>query len=233
MKDEEIWTDSPEDAEFKNRVLSLPDDEPGPRLSRRVYAALEAEAQHLERCTAQPPLPRRQTPFWQPAWQFAATLVLLGLGFAGGYFYQAPLRQAIQEVQRESDAVRSDLSRVMMDRSAAGDRLAGIRQCAQLEGADDDLVRRLLDLIAGDDNTQVRLAAVDALYLFGDRPMVREAVQAALPRQTSPLVQVAIMDLLVAWRDKQAVSSLRTLTEQGQFDPLVQQGARESIEKLL
>jgi hypothetical protein len=239
MKWDNLKNDIPQERDIWDKLQALPDEEPGPDLSRRFYAALENEAMRLDQ-QEKPAHPLAKEPWntrnWfsrQPAWQFAATLLLLGLGFAGGYFYQTPLRQTLQEVQKEADTVRTDLSMSMLDRSSAQDRLAGIRQTALIEEPDDTLVRRLLELITSDENTQVRLAAVEAVYIFGDRPAVREAVTASLSRQTSPLMQVALMDLLVAWRDKQAVSSLKALAENGRLDPQVQTRAQESIGKLL
>lgn len=239
MKWEDLKDDIPQEKDIWEKLQALPEEEPGPDLSRRFYAALEREAMQLDqqekslRTPANTPGTRQPWFPWQHAWQIAATLLLLGLGFAGGYFYQAPARQALHEVQKEADAVRQDLSLVMLERSSAGDRLSGIRQCARISQPDDSLVQRLLTIISTDENTQVRLAAVDAVFMFGDRPGVREAISASLKSQTSPLMQVALMDLLVAWRDKQAVNSLRALAENGQLDPLVQSRAQESIAKLL
>ncbi len=221
-------------------VAALADEEPGPGLREKFYAGLQREL-----LAAEPPPPvvspaRTVRKKWlpalidfRPAWQFAATLLLLGIGFAGGYFYQRPSRENLQQVQRQADQIRSELSLVMLERSSAGDRLQGVRQCAQLSAPDDRLIDRLLEIVNADDNIHVRLAAVDALYLFGDRPEVRQGVTRALSSQNAPLMQVALIDLLVSWREKQAAASLKALSENGRLDPQVQARAKEGLVKLL
>jgi len=55
----------------------------------------------------------------------------------------------------------------------------------------------------------VRLAALDALGRHGNQPQVRAGLLDALQAQQSPLVQVAVIDLIVELRDTKAIEELR------------------------
>jgi len=73
---------------------------------------------------------------------------------------------------------------------------------------------------------------VDALAKFGNNPEVRRALVDSLPVQDSPLVQIALIDLLVQFNDKDAAPELRKLAQDGQANPEVRQRASASLQKL-
>ena len=74
---------------------------------------------------------------------------------------------------------------------------------------------------------------IDALYLFHSFPTVRQRLGASLAKQTSPLVQVALIDLLVNIREQKAAQALLTLIESESLAPEVKQRAQQGLEKLL
>jgi hypothetical protein len=69
------------------------------------------------------------------------------------------------------------------------------------EPSDREVLGALVTAVNHDTNVNVRLAAVDALRRFAASPETRRAVVEALPSQTTPLVQVALIDLLVDFKD--------------------------------
>ena len=95
------------------------------------------------------------------------------------------------------------------------------------------LIAALLDTLDNDPSVNVRLSAVDALYLFSGREEVRTALTASLSRQTSPLVQIALIDLLVSLKEKQAAAALKKLLADKKIIPEVQQRAQLGISKII
>ena len=83
-----------------------------------------------------------------------------------------------------------------------------------------------------DPNVNVRLAAVDALFAFRDRPGIRNALIASLSRQTSPLVQISLIDLLVEIRERRSLEALRDLLQNEHIDQTVKQHAEKRIKEL-
>jgi hypothetical protein len=63
-------------------------------------------------------------------------------------------------------------------------------------------------------------------------PQVRSSVVDALQEQQSPLVQVALIDQLVEWRDPQAAQHLEKLRQSPNLNPTVRQRADWAISKL-
>jgi HEAT repeat protein len=103
----------------------------------------------------------------------------------------------------------------------------------EAEKTDASVLDALLNTLNGDPSTNVRLAAVDALYIFRDQPRVREALVQLLERQKSPLVQISIIDLLVEIREQKAMDALRFLIQNERTNPSVREHAEWGIRQLI
>jgi hypothetical protein len=77
----------------------------------------------------------------------------------------------------------------------------------------------------------VRLAAVDALHAFGSSAVMHSAVAQAMARQTTPLVQIALIDLLTDLKEREAAPELRALANNPSTDAGVRQHASLALEK--
>ncbi len=158
-------------------------------------------------------LPRRRLPAWM-GWA-AAALLLAGLGFAAGRGWAGPDGPESLDFSRGSDPQR--LQRVTL---------------AAYGPEDDELAGALLDRIARDSSTAVRLAAVEALYLAAPEGDRDGRVEAALRSQDRPEVQVALVDLLVALRQRRAAEGLRRLLAEGRLAPSVRRQAERRLADL-
>ncbi len=92
--------------------------------------------------------------------------------------------------------------------------------------------KKVLDRIARDSSTAVRLAAVEALYLAAPEGDRDGRVEAALRSQDRPEVQVALVDLLVALRQRRAAEALRRLLAEGRLAPSVRLQAERRLADL-
>jgi HEAT repeat protein len=78
----------------------------------------------------------------------------------------------------------------------------------------------------------VRLSAVDALAKFAGNAEVRRALVDSLPVQDSPLVQIALIDLLAQYNDKDAAPALKKLIGDKETNDEVKQRAEATLKKL-
>jgi HEAT repeat protein len=119
-----------------------------------------------------------------------------------------------------------------LDQSSTTERLRGVNLSYSLENPDSRTIQALLDTLNNDPNINVRLAAVDALYLFYDSPTVREGIIQSLSQQDSPFLQAALVDLLVSVRERQALESFKKLIAANELDPKVRQKLEQGIQEL-
>ncbi|MEO6569777.1 MAG: hypothetical protein ABIO94_13520, partial [Opitutaceae bacterium] len=74
--------------------------------------------------------------------------------------------------------------------------------------------------------------ALEALYPHADLDVVRAGVLSALPREQSPLVQVAMIDFLAAARDRAAAPALDRISRSDTMDRNVRAAAMRALNQL-
>jgi len=178
----------------------LPEEQPSSNVRTRFYTALEKYKQGLEKEKARPDLgklldgwlerwaPRR------PVFQFSMALMLLVVGLTAGYFLRAGLQGGgeIARLRQELHQVRQIAEVSLLRQESLSERLRGIAVTSRVEQSDEGTLETLLRIVSSDTNINTRLAAIDALPLLPDYPLVRQEFIQSLSEQTSPLVDIAL-----------------------------------------
>jgi anti-sigma factor RsiW len=198
---------------------------PHERLRARFHAALAA---HEAR--AEPHWTERVLAAWwprQPALQagFAVALALVGV-LVG--------RQLPSPVDGEIAALRAEVRTVglaLLDHQSAAERLLGV-EWSQGTTQSPEVVNALLERVQYDTNSSVRLAAIEALGSQLDRPEVGAGLAAALALQDAPLIQVALIDALLASGTVTGLAAVRAVLGRDEIDPAVREYVQEALNKV-
>ena len=168
------------------------------------------------------------TPAVRPAWAMAASAAALVTGVVVGRYspVQAPAAD-VSALRAEVGDLRQMVSLSLLREPSASDRLKGVAWAADLDGSGTTVVAALLETLANDPNVNVRLASVDALRRFAERDAVRRGAVEALGRQTSPIVQMALIDFVVEARLTAAKDTLSRLA----MDQTVHETVRARAER--
>ncbi|HEY7335484.1 MAG TPA: HEAT repeat domain-containing protein [Bryobacteraceae bacterium] len=201
------------------RQLAPPSEEPGPGLRGRFYEMLRGAALRPARSSR------------PPVWQIAAGIALLVGGGLLGYGLR-PKDSELAQLREEVSSMRQLVALSLLQQQSASERLRGVSWAYRVEPSDSEVLQALLNSVNGDPSVNVRLAAVDALHAFGSNVVARKGVLGSLEKQDAPLVQVAILDLLVDLNDRDAEPVLRRLMQNVSTDSGVRQRAQWALEKL-
>jgi anti-sigma factor RsiW len=201
------------------RQLAPSSEEPGPDLRGRFYEMLRGAGLQPARAT-RPPL-----------WQIAAGIALLVGGGLLGYGLR-PKDAELAQLREEVSSMRQLVALSLLQQQSASERLRGVSWAYRVEPSDSEVLTALLNAVNRDPNVNVRLAAVDALHAFGSSPAARSTVLSSLEKQDAPLVQVAIMDLLVDLNDREAEPVLQRMVQNVSTDAGVRQRAQWALERL-
>ena len=79
----------------------------------------------------------------------------------------------------------------------------------------------------------MRLSAVESLVYFSDDPDVMEILIKAIPKQTSPIVQLELAEVMVQLEEKRSSGAWKELLESGDLELNVKMQLEESLEVLL
>ncbi len=216
---------------------AMEEAEPGPAMKGRFLEALRAYQegyQDAERRLSYL-IPKRRW-YRQPAWQAAAAAVLLAAGVLGG-LYLGPRGQAagggeIAQLRGQVESLRQMVALSLLDQQSASSRLRGVTYSYQIAQPDRDVEQALLHAVNRDTNVNVRLAAVDALSKFTGDAAIRRALADSLAMQDSPLVQVALIDVLAQANAHEAEPALQKLSSDKNANDAVRQRAAAALAKL-
>jgi HEAT repeat protein len=94
------------------------------------------------------------------------------------------------------------------------------------------VLNALFHTLRFDASVDVRLAALDALSRYSNQPDVRRQLVDTLQSKQSPLVQVALIDLLVDMHDRSALPQLKQFEQDPKVNPAVRQRVDWGIQQL-
>ncbi len=218
----------------------IQEEQPNPKVRTRFYTMLEAYKQGMEQEKILSPVTRffnnLGEHLWprRPALQFSLALIFLVVGLATGYFITANGQNSVEFVQLRDEVqnMRQTLAVSLLDRSSPSERLRGVSMSYGMDKPDAHMLDALLNTLDNDPNINVRLAAVDALYLFYDSTKVKQGLIHSLSNQASPLVQVALINLMVNVRERQAAEALKMLIQNEELTPGVREHAEQGLQQL-
>ena len=162
----------------------------------------------------------------------ASVLLLLGWWWGASTAVMRTHEARIERLEQQVGQPMPSSQVLMMQEVSASKRLEAVQSAAELPKADAQILAALAERLANDPQMNVRLAAVRALTHFGKDEQVRNVLLAALNRQTDPMIQIAIIDALVAWNENRAIPELYKLSTQDSLQMVVKQRAEQGIGQL-
>ena len=215
----------------KNELDPAPD--PGAKL--RFQGMLAAYQAGMAAAAKPTPAPRVLWFPLRPAWQAAAAAGLLIAGILCGRLLpssSATGNGEMAQLRGEVQSLHQMVALSMMQQQSPSARLRGVTYSERIVQPDRQVLSALLEAVNHDTNINVRLSAVDALQKFAIGPEVPRAMVDAIPGQESPLVQIALIDMLVQLDARAIAPDLERIAAQPGLDEMVQQRARWALRKL-
>ncbi|OGF67987.1 MAG: hypothetical protein A2Y62_22120 [Candidatus Fischerbacteria bacterium RBG_13_37_8] len=218
----------------------IPEEQPGPGVREGFYAMLESQKRETE-----DRVQTKQSMSWikrlmhnilipQTVFQNPVVYALLILGFVGGYIVHSFSNSSgeFAALQQEVQQTRQLVALSLLKQPSASDRIMGAAWSRKVEEPDQETLKVLIDILNNDTSSNVRLSALDSLTRFYDYPYVREQLIRSLMEQSSPIVQIALIDLMGEMRDDHALPVLNQLVMKEGTNEQVKTQAKNCIQKL-
>jgi anti-sigma factor RsiW len=199
-----------------------------------AYQAGMAAAQ----TSAAPPVVMKPRAAWfltQPVWQFAAAAGLLLAGILWGRYLPpagAAGNSEMAQLRGQVESLHQMVALSMLQQQSPSARMRGVTYSEKIAQPDPQVLDALLQAVNHDGNVNVRLSAVDALQKFASDPDVARAMVNSIPPQDSPLVQIALIDMLVQWNARAVAPDLARISRDMQTDEMVRQRATWALHKM-
>jgi len=174
--------------------------------------------------------------FFSPVfYRVAAAVMLLVVGGGVGFWiskYQAQQAE-IAAIKKEMEETKNKMMSMLGNEYSASQRIQGVTVALNdMPKADDEVVTALVKAMNEDPNTNVRLAALEALSKFHEEPHVRKQLVESLAKQTDPVVQITLIQLMVTMKEKSVVKDLERIINKPETMKAVKDEAYSGIMKL-
>jgi hypothetical protein len=173
--------------------------------------------------------------FFQPAfYRVAAAVALLVVGGYVGFWISKQNDQQLRIATIEKEMAQTKLLMMQMlgDDQSASKRIQGVNVAITMNRADDQLVKALVKAMNHDPNSNVRLAALEALSKFIDEPNVKAQLIESLETQNDPVVQISLIQLMVKMKEKSVIKDLQRIVDDHESMEAVKDEAHTGILKL-
>jgi len=167
-------------------------------------------------------------------WQVAAAVALLAVGVLGGMWLMKDNSHQKQMIalRQEMEQTKKMVMLALEDQNSPSQRMLGVNASYELPRVDDEIVQILVKTMNEDENVNVRLAAINALAKFSAELQVRKALIASLDKQTDPIVQITLINLMVELKEKGAVEELKQIINDSTNVESVKDEAHMAVFKL-
>ncbi len=216
---------------------TMPIPEPSEQMSKSFYAMLEQQSNEQEEVE----LVDRITEFIRSIFQashfprlaYASIILFIGWGIGFWFTPQSAVENQINQMSQEMQSMREVVMVAMMDKPLASDRLKALQMTRESGNATESIIQTLLSTLNNDPDANVRMAAVETLLAFANQDVVRSGLKESVLQQNSPLVQLTLVDGLIAIQDKAAIPVFERLISSNNAHQLVKDRSREGINKLI
>jgi hypothetical protein len=167
-------------------------------------------------------------------YKIAAAVLILLLAGTGTMTLRTLLKQK-QELARVQDELAQTKQLVMTqlnNTQSASQRISAVYSTEEITKPDLDILRLLIRTMNEDPSSNVRMASLEALSKYYSFPEVREAFIQSMKFQKDPVVQIALIQLLVQRKEKVILQDLQNITAQNNIIKAVRDEAYKGIFKL-
>ena len=140
--------------------------------------------------------------------------------------------QELAAIKKELEENKSMMMAMLENQQSASQRVMGATVAYEMKSADDEIINALVKAMEEDPNSNVRLTALEALGKFYQLGKVRSQLIKSLATQKDPVIQIALIRLLVQMKEKEVVNELEKITRDATVIKAVKDEAYSGILKL-
>ena len=171
---------------------------------------------------------------WKQAFQIAASFLLLFLGFfVGNYTSKQKASAEIAVLEMQTIELKENMMLAMMDNKSASKRIQGVQYLDEFPNPDETIVKALVVRMLNDENTNVRLTAVNALQAFIASETVKNGFIKALETEKNPGIQITIIQALVKIQEKKALLPMQRLLDNNETQLFVKEEIKSTISNII
>jgi len=215
-------------------------EQPGPMLHEKFDNMLQSEInihateQILQKEREKEAVVVKRYPAW---WRIAASIILIAGGIVAG-MQLAPQRHndnqqaQIANLSKEVKEIKEALMFNLLNDESASERLKAVNYVEEINNPDQKIIAALVNTLNSDKSVNVRLAALYAINKFSGSQAVRDSLVASLSKQTEPIMQIVLINMLTESKEPKAKEPIRKILSDEKALPSVKEMAQKGLKLL-
>jgi hypothetical protein len=193
-------------------------EKPGPGLREKFESMLQSELNiHATSAILKGQKQRNITTAKKPPYllRVAASILLV----AGGMLIGTKIRigstpkatNEMAELKTEIREMKEVILLNLLEDESASERIKAVSFAEDMENPDHNILDALIHTMNHDKNVNVRLAALYSVAKFAGAQVVRDSMVTSLSKQTEPIMQIVLINLLTEKRERKAIGPIREI----------------------
>jgi hypothetical protein len=210
------------------KITHQPDAVPSIEMDHRFYEMLGREKRKATSFT-----------FSLPEWNVLFPRLALGcalilVGFVSGFWIKQPTAGSeVTQLTLQVAELKEMMMISLLEKESATERLKAVSLTQEITDPSKKVTAALLKTLNADPNVNVRLAALDALQGYVNLADVRVGLVRSIALQESPLVQLALAELMAVIQEKSSVSELKKVLDKKETPKEVKDKIKKSLDVLI
>lgn len=212
---------------------------PGPALKEKFDIMLQSElnidatTKILKEEGAAKVIAMKKTPW---VLRIAASIILV----AGGIWVGTKLNPVqkdtgstqMADLKNEVKEMKEALLFTMLNNESASERIKAVNYAEEMGNPNQQIIDALIRTINEDKNVNVRLAALYSVAKFTSSQSVRDSLVNSLSRQTEPIMQIVLINILTEKKETKAIAPIREILHDKNTLPPVKDIAQKGLKLL-
>ena len=219
---------------FEDKFATQTEPLPSDQLAKNFYSMLGEEKAKIN---AKPTFTFQErfnqflaTAFGKVA--FATAVLVLGI-IGGGFFSNSNYQGELDLLSNQMADMKEMMMMSMLEERSASKRLQGLQISSNLVSENEQITNAMFVTLNNDESTNVRLAALTILTSYANDPEIRAGLVNSISEQKSPIMQVALAELMVELQEPMAKLEFQPILE-GDYTPEeVKTTLRENLDKIM
>ncbi len=148
--------------------------------------------------------------------RIAASVILVALGvFIGSRLtpgnVQPKSSAEIADLKSEVKEMKEALMFNLLNDESASERIKAVNYAEEMGNGDQKIINAMFNTLNNDKNLNVRLAALYSVAKFASSQSVRDSMVASLSKQTEPIMQIVLINMLAERKESKAIGPIREI----------------------
>ena len=165
--------------------------------------------------------------------RLAFTVSVLVAGFAGGYFLNGTKTSDVEILTQQVADLKETMMLSLIEKESASDRLKAVSLSTEMNTVSLQVTEALFKTLNSDPSVNVRLAALEAIAPYSRDSKVREELIRSISKQESPIIQVALAELMGQIQERKSVREFNRILKDKKTPLEVKNKIKESINVLI